>query len=705
MMVLEPQSTRFWQEARRHQLMTEDELRACFEAIEPDKRTVEALERRLARKAVERGLLTVWQAQQLIWGRPTLFRVGKYVLLDRIGQGGMGRVYKAKDPSLDRLVALKMMTSDRMTNPRSVERFKREIRAGAQLEHDHIVRIYDGGTAEDGSLFLVMEYIDGPSVGSLIVERGRIEPRQAVRWTYEIALGLEYARLKGLVHRDVHPWNMLINPEGKAKLTDLGLAIHRDDLEGTPEGTGPKPVPVTRDGVTVGNFDYLSPEQARNSHAVDSRSDLYSLGCSLYHMLSGQVPFPVESLAEKLLHHQAREPEPLEDLVPDLPEGLGEVVRTLMRKKRRDRYETPALAAEALVPFLTATRPKRQGPAAGPRVAASINPTASVATRPAPTSTVPLGASDNPLDLGLRIEPEPIARGSSSSGGGSPAPSDGKPAAQSGHAEAFAPSPASATARPEAMAWARSSVNSNKPASPRPVGSWLWAVALTLAAALALGLAILVGGQRLGMNGSDTLKSLTTTTTRTDAKAVGPNTSDAPQAPWRVVTRSRGGELVRDADDLDAAWRLVARAGGRIELWADEVEWVVKEPYLVADNLRIRIQGRDGAANPPRLKLIFAGTPLFRVGDPRARIEFDHLIVETQVESRPPLVENLAAPEVVIIGPGVRFEGRDQRSLLPPPPGFQTTTSHAVESLSSQVVIPERAKRLPKESTPSAGNP
>ena len=163
----------------------------------------------------------------------------------------------------------------------------------------------------------------------------------AARFTWQIALGLEHAHRKGLIHRDVNPNNVLVTHEGIAKLADLGLAIDLAEAER-----------VTREGATVGTFDYVAPEQARYSHAADIRSDIYSLGCTLYHMVAGQVPFPSPSLAEKLFAHQALEPTPLNQLIPHIAADFVEVVQRMMRKLPDERYATPLQVAQALEPFI-----------------------------------------------------------------------------------------------------------------------------------------------------------------------------------------------------------------------------------------------------------------------------------------------------------------------------------------------------------------
>lgn len=340
--MIEPRSSRFWQSALRSGLIDAEKLQACWDLIPEAKRTEDAIDRRLARQAVEQGCLTLWQAQQLMSGRVAGFQIDKYILLSLIGQGGMGRVYLARDTRLNRRVAIKVLSPERTNNPRAIARFQREARVGAQLQHENLVRIYDEGEA-NGRCYLVMEFIEGKTIGQMINESGPFSGSAAARLVQQVALGLEHARQKDLIHRDVNPWNILVTPEGVAKLTDLGLAI---DLG--------EDAAVTRDGATVGTFDYISPEQARHSHNVDTRSDIYSLGCTIYHMIAGQVPFPVASLPEKLYSHQVTEPEPLGKIVPDVPPGLERVVARMLMKDPAKRFSTPKDVARALEPFIEA---------------------------------------------------------------------------------------------------------------------------------------------------------------------------------------------------------------------------------------------------------------------------------------------------------------------------------------------------------------
>jgi serine/threonine-protein kinase len=338
--MLDPRASNFWQVAIRSGLIDDEKLAACWESIEPAKRDdPEQIDRRLARKAVKANWLTLWQAQQLLAGRSTGYMVDRYQILDLLGQGGMGRVYLARDTRLDRRVALKILALERLSNPRALARFQREARMGAQLQHENLVRIYDFGESK-GKYYLVMEYIEGKTIATLMAERGPVPPATAARLTRQVALGLEHAHRKGLIHRDVNPFNILVTHDGAAKLADMGLAIARDEAER-----------VTRDGATVGTFDYVAPEQAKDSRAADTRSDIYSLGCTMYHMCAGRVPFPGPSLPEKLLGHQSIEPTPLHRLVPGFPAGLSEVVQRMMKKSPADRYATPIQVAHALEPY------------------------------------------------------------------------------------------------------------------------------------------------------------------------------------------------------------------------------------------------------------------------------------------------------------------------------------------------------------------
>lgn len=330
------ESSSFWKDSLAHQLLTREQLDQCFSDIPPEKQTSDKIDNRLARLAVHHGFITLWQAQRVLTRRASSLFIDKYLLLNTLGQGGMGRVFLARDRRLNRLVAIKVLNPDRATHERSLARFEREAQVGGQLQHENLVRIYDVGLFNNAP-YLVMEYIEGLTVADLIARQGRLDVAQTARIGRDIALGLQHLAEKKMVHRDVNPRNILIDKEGRAKLTDLGLAIFEEQQ-----------AQVTNEGSTVGTFDYISPEQARHSHGVDIRSDLYSLGCSLYHTLSGQVPFPAGSLAEKIYSHQVRDPQPLENFVSGVPRELARIIQRCMKKKPEERFESARELAEKL---------------------------------------------------------------------------------------------------------------------------------------------------------------------------------------------------------------------------------------------------------------------------------------------------------------------------------------------------------------------
>jgi serine/threonine protein kinase len=298
----------------------------------------------LAAELVRRGRLTSYQVERLLEGHGRELAFGPYILLEPVGEGGMGRVFKARHRLMNRVVALKLLRAEYVADPDAVPRFRREVQAAAQLSHRHIVAAYDAAEI-NGVHFLSMEYAEGTDLARLIKARRRLPIREACDYARQAALGLQHAFERGLVHRDVKPSNLLLTAPhagGMVKLLDLGVARL---AEGQSDGD------VTRDGALVGTPDYIAPEQAEDPRTADTRSDLYSLGCTLYHFLAGCPPFPVGTLMQKLLQHRHSEAVPVERLRPEVPPELAAVVRRLMAKRPADRYQTPAEAAQALAPF------------------------------------------------------------------------------------------------------------------------------------------------------------------------------------------------------------------------------------------------------------------------------------------------------------------------------------------------------------------
>ncbi len=300
--------------------------------------------RDLARELVRRGWLTPFQANQVLQGRAAELVLGGYVLLERLGEGGMGQVFKARQVHLDRVVALKRVRPEHLGSPETVERFRREARTAARLAHPNIVHVYDAALVGD-VFVLVMEYVEGTDLGKVVQKEGPLSAARVCDYVRQAALGLQHAHERGMVHRDVKPSNLLLthadaaHPLGLVKLLDLGVARRTGEAEAAHT--------MTEAGSVIGTPDYVAPEQARDARKADARSDLYALGCAAYHLLTGRAPFAGGTSVEKLLNHQLDEPEPLERLRPDLPPPLAALVRKLLSKKPEDRHQTAAeLAGE-----------------------------------------------------------------------------------------------------------------------------------------------------------------------------------------------------------------------------------------------------------------------------------------------------------------------------------------------------------------------
>jgi serine/threonine protein kinase len=315
----------------------------------------------LARILVQRGWLTKFQVNLLAQGRGADLLLGPYVLLERLGEGGMGQVYKARHQPMQRIVALKLIRKERLASPDAVARFHREVQAVAHLAHPNIVAAYDAGRA-GATHYMAMEYVEGIDLARLVREEGPLPVAMACEYARQAALGLQHAHERGLVHRDVKPANLLVQGEGvqaTIKILDLGLAR----LTGAGGEKG-----LTQSGQVVGTPDYLAPEQAINARTADIRSDLYGLGGTLYFLLTGWPPFPAESLAELLIKHQMNAPPRLRERRADVPEELEVLVRKLLAKKPQERYQTPAELIAALEPFCQGHAPTRSEPDGQPMV-------------------------------------------------------------------------------------------------------------------------------------------------------------------------------------------------------------------------------------------------------------------------------------------------------------------------------------------------
>jgi serine/threonine protein kinase/WD40 repeat protein len=309
----------------------------------------------LARELVARNWLSPYQANQLVQGRGAGLLLGPYRILDKLGEGGMGHVFKAHHVSMDRVVALKVIPREVVSNPVAVERFRREVRAVAKLSHPNIVTAFDVGQAGE-THYLAMEHLDGIDLAKLVQQSGPLPIAKACEYIRQAAAGLQHAHEKGLVHRDIKPGNLLVARAGAdeapvVKILDFGLARFESE---TPQG-----VRLTQLGKVVGTVDYIAPEQAQDARTADIRADVYSLGCSLFCLLTGKPPFagdhPVEKIAARIL----AEAPSVRAHRPEVSPALERVIAKMMAAKPADRYQAPAEVVKALHSFTQNGEPSR----------------------------------------------------------------------------------------------------------------------------------------------------------------------------------------------------------------------------------------------------------------------------------------------------------------------------------------------------------
>jgi len=332
---------------RRSGLVEADQLKVALAGIrreEPQKAAGDT--DFVAGRLVEAGLLTQWQCDKLLEGRHKGFFLGRYKLLGHLGTGGMSSVYLAEHVLMQRRVAIKVLPKNRVTDTSYLARFHREAQAAASLDHRNIVRAYD--VDNDGDVhYLVMEYVEGRDLQNIVKEDGPLDYAQAADYFRQSAEGLAHAHEAGLIHRDVKPANLLVDPRGVVKVLDLGLARFTSEEDRAS-------LTVAYDENVLGTADYLAPEQAIDSHRVDSRADIYSLGCSFYYVLTGHPPFPDGTLPQRLMNHQKQPPPSIRKERPDAPEDLLDVCFRMMAKKPADRYQSMDEVADALAGWLAA---------------------------------------------------------------------------------------------------------------------------------------------------------------------------------------------------------------------------------------------------------------------------------------------------------------------------------------------------------------
>lgn len=346
---------------RKSELLSADRLNEASQSIPAEARDQP---KRVAEHLVKSGFLTPFQAGLILNGKWRGFQIanGKYKLLQLLGVGGMGKVYLCEHVRMKRLVALKVLPFDQLKDPGAIERFNREAVAAANLNHPNIVKAYD--IDQDGSLhFLVLEYVDGASLHEIVKKHGPLDIPRACHYIAQAAQGLQHAHESGWVHRDVKPGNLLLDRAGTIKILDMGLARY----------FAPGAASLTQQigGTVLGTADFLSPEQAVDSSDVDIRSDIYSLGATLYFLIVGKAPFEAGTVTEKLLAHQLKEPESVSSLRPDTPKALEIVLKKMMAKRPVHRYQTPAAVIDALAPW-TSVLIEPPAPEEMPRLSAAL---------------------------------------------------------------------------------------------------------------------------------------------------------------------------------------------------------------------------------------------------------------------------------------------------------------------------------------------
>ena len=343
----------------RSRLLTPEEVKKAFSRWQHEAGDLVANLAQFLKWLVARGYVTEYQASLLAKGHADDFFLKEYKILERIGRGRMAGVYKAMH-HLGQTVAIKVLPPSKAKNPQFLGRFQREARLALQLKHPNIVRSFQLGET-NGLNYLVMEHLIGDTLEEILQRRKRLPVGEAVRIIHHALTGLQHIHEKGMVHRDLKPANLMLAPppsddsegstlKSNVKILDIGLGRELFD-ESQPD----KDSNLTGEGVLLGTPDYLAPEQARDPRTIDIRADIYSLGCVLYHCLTGQPPFPDKNLLTQMVRHATEAPKPMRTLAPTVPEGLDEIVIDYMlAKEPAKRYPTPARAAAALQLFLLA---------------------------------------------------------------------------------------------------------------------------------------------------------------------------------------------------------------------------------------------------------------------------------------------------------------------------------------------------------------
>ena len=347
---------------------------------------------KLAGLMVRDGILTYFQAEQLLQGKWKRFFIGKYKVLERLGAGGMGQVFLCEHKLMKRRVAVKVLPVAKSQDEAALSRFIREAKAAASVDHPNVVRAYD--IDQDENLhFIVMEFVDGANFHELVKKHGPMDILRACHYIYGATVGLHHSHEMGLIHRDIKPANILVDRSGVVKLLDMGLArfSQPDDNDNLTQRF---------DENVLGTADYLAPEQAIDSSSVDIRADIYGLGGTFYYILTGLPPFPEGTVAQKLLWHQTKTPKSIRAIRPEIPEGLETIVNRMLAKSVEERFQSPAELMAALAPWVQTPIPPPPDHEM-PQLSAAAS--SGFATKAGPGSGAPLATGSS-----VYVTPAPI---------------------------------------------------------------------------------------------------------------------------------------------------------------------------------------------------------------------------------------------------------------------------------------------------------
>ncbi len=324
-------------------LMSAQEIDSFCKQSLPEKRPKDV--EQLAQALVQQGTLTKYQIEAVCQGQAKGLVFGEYVVLDKLGEGGMGVVLKARHRRMKRLVAVKMIAKKGLGSPDAVKRFHREVEVAAKLNHSNIVQAHDASEHE-GVHYLVMEYVEGKDLAAIVKERGPLSIAQAVDYVVQAARGLHYAHEQGIVHRDIKPSNLLADKKGTVKILDMGLASFTRLAEDSEQDR------LTSSGQLMGTCDYMAPEQALDTHRTDARADIYALGCTLYRLLTGRVPYKCETMMQVLMSHREAPIPSLCKQRPDVPPPLDAAYQKMVAKEPLERFQTMNDVIDALEPYV-----------------------------------------------------------------------------------------------------------------------------------------------------------------------------------------------------------------------------------------------------------------------------------------------------------------------------------------------------------------